>query len=145
MKERLSKMAIPLFIAALMAAIVSPSLSVSLTKGSFKDNFDIMFSESNFKTSDDGQIWFLSLDKISGCGFQTKQRYRFGWSSMRLKLVGGESHTLSDSIIFIFHFFNFLFLHIHKLKFWLVATSLNFDLLQYTGIHVLKPAKTHNC
>ncbi|XP_057518722.1 probable xyloglucan endotransglucosylase/hydrolase protein 8 isoform X2 [Amaranthus tricolor] len=86
MKERLSKMAIPLFIAALMAAIVSPSLSVSLTKGSFKDNFDIMFSESNFKTSDDGQIWFLSLDKISGCGFQTKQRYRFGWSSMRLKL-----------------------------------------------------------
>ncbi|XP_057545197.1 probable xyloglucan endotransglucosylase/hydrolase protein 8 [Amaranthus tricolor] len=91
MKERLSKMAIPLFIAALMAAIVSPSLSVSLTKGSFKDNFDIMFSESNFKTSDDGQIWFLSLDKISGCGFQTKQRYRFGWFSMRLKLVGGDS------------------------------------------------------
>lgn len=26
-----------------------------------------------------------------GCGFQTKQRYRFGWFSMKLKLVGGDS------------------------------------------------------
>jgi len=29
--------------------------------------------------------------KKSGCGFQTKQRYRFGWFSMKLKLVGGDS------------------------------------------------------
>lgn len=28
---------------------------------------------------------------IIGCGFQTKQRYRFGWFSMKLKLVGGDS------------------------------------------------------
>jgi hypothetical protein len=33
-------------------------------------------------------IW--SLEYI-GCGFQTKQRYRFGWFSMKLKLVGGDS------------------------------------------------------
>ena len=26
-----------------------------------------------------------------GCGFQTKQRYRFGWFSMKLKLVAGDS------------------------------------------------------
>ncbi|WJX20079.1 xyloglucan:xyloglucosyl transferase [Trifolium repens] len=39
----------------------------------------------------DGQIWYLSLDNITGCGFQTKQRYRFGWFSMKLKLVGGDS------------------------------------------------------
>ncbi|KAF3780568.1 putative xyloglucan endotransglucosylase/hydrolase protein 8 [Nymphaea thermarum] len=26
-----------------------------------------------------------------GCGFQTKNRYRFGWFSMKLKLVGGDS------------------------------------------------------
>ncbi|XP_058776886.1 uncharacterized protein LOC131651233 isoform X3 [Vicia villosa] len=25
------------------------------------------------------------------CGFQTKQKYRFGWFSMKLKLVGGDS------------------------------------------------------
>ncbi|KMS96704.1 hypothetical protein BVRB_8g200100 [Beta vulgaris subsp. vulgaris] len=91
MKNRVFQMAIPLFIAALMAAILSPLSAVSLSKGSFKDNFDIMFSESNFKTSEDGQIWYLSLDKTSGCGFQTKQKYRFGWFSMKLKLVGGDS------------------------------------------------------
>lgn len=28
---------------------------------------------------------------VIGCGFQTKQRYRFGWFSMKLKLVGGDS------------------------------------------------------
>lgn len=28
---------------------------------------------------------------VVGCGFATKQRYRFGWFSMRLKLVGGDS------------------------------------------------------
>lgn len=32
-----------------------------------------------------------SPNGIVGCGFQTKQRYRFGWFSMKLKLVGGDS------------------------------------------------------
>ncbi|RWW30813.1 hypothetical protein GW17_00004594 [Ensete ventricosum] len=61
---------------------------------SFKENFDIMFAEDHFKTSPDGQIWYLYLDKKTGktrCGFQTRQRYRFGWFSMKLKLVGGDS------------------------------------------------------
>ncbi|CAI8617206.1 unnamed protein product [Vicia faba] len=31
-----------------------------------------------------------SIHKVR-CGFQTKQRYRFGWFSMKLKLVGGDS------------------------------------------------------
>lgn len=34
---------------------------------------------------------FLSIECLTGCGFQTKQRYRFGWFSMKLKLVGGDS------------------------------------------------------
>ncbi|RZC80470.1 hypothetical protein C5167_043046 [Papaver somniferum] len=57
----------------------------------FQNNFDIMWAEDNFKTSEDGKTWFLSLDKETGCGFLTKQRYRFGWFSMKLKLVGGDS------------------------------------------------------
>jgi len=60
------QMAIPLFMAALMAAIFSQTSAVSLSKGSFKDNFDIMWSESNFKASPDGQIWYLSLDQETG-------------------------------------------------------------------------------
>jgi hypothetical protein len=31
------------------------------------------------------------IECFLGCGFQTKQRYRFGWFSMKLKLVGGDS------------------------------------------------------
>lgn len=123
-----------------LAAIVSVyfhSSEAAVSKGSFEDNFDIMWSENHFTTSKDGQIWYLSLDKetgnkfmtlkirvlvehalyvmiwlrefellasklrfwgcfwsihcLIGCGFQTKQRYRFGWFSMKLKLVGGDS------------------------------------------------------
>ncbi|GAU14905.1 hypothetical protein TSUD_46980, partial [Trifolium subterraneum] len=67
------------------------SAEAALSKGSFDDNFSIMWSEDHFTTSTDGQIWYLSLDNDTGCGFQTKQRYRFGWFSMKLKLVGGDS------------------------------------------------------
>ncbi|KAI3740866.1 hypothetical protein L2E82_31340 [Cichorium intybus] len=63
----------------------------AVSKPSFDDNFSIMWSENHFKTSEDGQTWFLSLDNDTGCGFQTKQKYRFGWFSMKLKLVGGDS------------------------------------------------------
>ncbi|KAJ8431959.1 hypothetical protein Cgig2_024270 [Carnegiea gigantea] len=87
------QMAIPLFMAALMAVFLSETSAVALSKGSFKDNFDIMWSESNFKTSSDGQIWYLSLDQETGNIpiVLTKQRYRFGWFSMKLRLVGGDS------------------------------------------------------
>ncbi|XP_074562975.1 putative xyloglucan endotransglucosylase/hydrolase protein 8 [Curcuma longa] len=58
---------------------------------SFNETFDVMWAEDHFNTSPDGQIWYLHLDNRSGCGFQTRQRYRFGWFSMKLKLVGGDS------------------------------------------------------
>ncbi|KAJ6367533.1 hypothetical protein OIU78_000153 [Salix suchowensis] len=83
-------MAALLLIAALMAASYTSS-EAAQPKASFEDNFSIMWSEDHFKTSEDGQIWYLSLDKDTGCGFQTKQKYRFGWFSMKLKLVGGDS------------------------------------------------------
>nr|KJB67140.1 hypothetical protein B456_010G177300 [Gossypium raimondii] len=79
-----------LFIALLISAFYSSSEAAD-SQTSFEDNFSIMWSEDHFKTSEDGQTWYLSLDKETGCGFQTKQRYRFGWFSMKLKLVGGDS------------------------------------------------------
>ncbi|KAF3451675.1 hypothetical protein FNV43_RR07771 [Rhamnella rubrinervis] len=92
MERRVSPMPILVSIAALLLAAASSSLSEAAdSKGSFEDNFDIMWSEDHFTTSEDGQIWHLSLDKETGCGFQTKQRFRFGWFSMKLKLVGGDS------------------------------------------------------
>ncbi|GAB2211277.1 hypothetical protein Drorol1_Dr00016570 [Drosera rotundifolia] len=77
--------------ALIIISLFISSSATSLSKGNFDDNFDIMWSKEHFKASEDGQIWYLSLDKETGCGFQTKQRYRFGWFSMKLKLVGGDS------------------------------------------------------
>ena len=43
------------------------------SKSSFEDNFDIMWSEDHFKTSEDGQIWYLSLDNETGIYMQYDQ------------------------------------------------------------------------
>lgn len=62
-----------LLIAALMAAYSHSLLSEAAadTKASFEENFDIMWSEDHFTTSDDGQIWYLSLDKETGIYIHT--------------------------------------------------------------------------
>ncbi|KAG8099802.1 hypothetical protein GUJ93_ZPchr0013g34798 [Zizania palustris] len=58
---------------------------------SFGGNFEITGAEDHVKSSADGQTWYLYLDKKAGVGFQTKQRYLFGWFSMKLKLAGNDS------------------------------------------------------
>ena len=57
-------MATLLYISALMAFCISVEVVVS--ERSFENNFNIMWSENHFKTSEDGQIWYLSLDKETG-------------------------------------------------------------------------------
>ncbi|WOL13001.1 putative xyloglucan endotransglucosylase/hydrolase protein 8 [Canna indica] len=81
----------PLLVLLLLLLPLICSAASSTTGFSFKENFNIMFAEDHFRTSPDGQIWYLYLDKKTGCGFQTRQRYLFGWFSMKLKLVGGDS------------------------------------------------------
>lgn len=49
------------FLALSSAAPANTSASFS-----FKENFDIMFAEDHFRTSPDGQIWYLYLDKKTG-------------------------------------------------------------------------------
>ncbi|KAL8130147.1 hypothetical protein V2J09_019302 [Rumex salicifolius] len=95
----LCQMAIHLCILSIVVSFfLGSSEAASLTKGNFDDNFSIMWSKNHFKTSEDGQIWYLSLDKDTGKSpntnynlIFTKQKYRFGWFSMKLKLVGGDS------------------------------------------------------
>jgi xyloglucan:xyloglucosyl transferase len=65
MKRRVSAMATLLFIAALMAASGFVCEAAD-SKGSFTDNFNIMWSENHFTTSEDGQTWYLALDKETG-------------------------------------------------------------------------------
>lgn len=49
-----------------LAIYATTSCSGAESKSSFDDNFSIMWSENHFKTSEDGQIWYLSLDKDTG-------------------------------------------------------------------------------
>lgn len=43
-----------------------PTSAESGSKANFVDQFNIMWSEEHFKTSEDGQVWYLSLDKETG-------------------------------------------------------------------------------
>jgi len=61
-----SSMPMILFITAIVAAAYFHSSEAAVSKGSFEDNFSIMWSEDHFTTSKDGQIWYLSLDKDTG-------------------------------------------------------------------------------
>uniref|UniRef100_A0A7N0UF54 GH16 domain-containing protein n=1 Tax=Kalanchoe fedtschenkoi TaxID=63787 RepID=A0A7N0UF54_KALFE len=85
-----STLLISMLLVYLMAACSSSSRA-AVSKGSFDDNFSVMWAEDHFKTSEDGETWYVSLDNETGCGIQTRQRYRFGWFSMRLKVVAGDS------------------------------------------------------
>ncbi|KAL3522048.1 hypothetical protein ACH5RR_014882 [Cinchona calisaya] len=78
--------------AVLFVVLSSPSFQETVAQtSSFDDNFIKTCPATNFNSSPDGQIWYLSLDKSSGCGFETIDSYRFGWFSMKIKLVGGDS------------------------------------------------------
>ncbi|KAF3662409.1 putative xyloglucan endotransglucosylase/hydrolase protein 8 [Capsicum annuum] len=68
MEKYISSMVALLLVLALMATLFSSSDAVF--KGAFEENFS--------KSCPD-------------CGFMTKQSYRFGWFSTKLKLVGGDS------------------------------------------------------
>eukprot|EP00249_Psilotum_nudum_P036028 c6195_g1_i1 orf=696-1607(-) len=57
----------------------------------FEDNFQVMWADDHVQRSNGGRVWQLLLDQDSGSGFQSKSSYRFGWFSMKLKLVPGDS------------------------------------------------------
>ncbi|KAL7130232.1 hypothetical protein ABFS83_13G120600 [Erythranthe nasuta] len=90
MEKRANLFVCVLLTTFVVAVLITCSKAGEL-KGTFDDNFSKSCPETHFKTSEDGQIWYLSLDKQAGCGFMTRQRYRYGWFSMKLKLVGGDS------------------------------------------------------
>uniref|UniRef100_A0A0D9WZP7 Xyloglucan endotransglucosylase/hydrolase n=1 Tax=Leersia perrieri TaxID=77586 RepID=A0A0D9WZP7_9ORYZ len=75
----------------IVAAAVFCFRGASAADPSFGDNFEITGAEDHVKTSADGQTWFLYLDNKTGVGFQTKEKYLFGWFSMNLKLAGNDS------------------------------------------------------
>lgn len=59
-------MRVLVFIAAVLAASFSSFSSADDSKATFADMFEMSCPDDHFKTSEDGQIWHLSLDKDAG-------------------------------------------------------------------------------
>ncbi|XP_049399413.1 xyloglucan endotransglucosylase protein 1-like [Solanum stenotomum] len=59
--------------------------------GNFIQEFDFNWGGNKVKIFNGGQILSLSMDKLSGSGFQSKKNYLFGRIDMQLKLVTGNS------------------------------------------------------
>ncbi|KAK1276278.1 putative xyloglucan endotransglucosylase/hydrolase protein 23 [Acorus gramineus] len=57
----------------------------------FYQDFDMTWGDGRAKILNDGELLTLSLDKVSGSGFQSKNQYLFGKIDMQLKLVPGNS------------------------------------------------------
>ncbi|GAB4838222.1 Xyloglucan endotransglucosylase/hydrolase protein 22 [Ancistrocladus abbreviatus] len=62
------------------------------TKASdFNKNFQLTWGDGRGKILNNGKLLTLSLDKISGSGFASKNQYLFGKIDMQIKLVPGDS------------------------------------------------------
>ncbi|KAL4643940.1 hypothetical protein ACB092_02G127700 [Castanea dentata] len=75
----------------LVCLVVISSLSVASCAGNFYQDFDITWGGNRAKIFKAGQLLSLSLDTVSGSGFQSKKEYLFGRIDMQLKLVAGNS------------------------------------------------------
>ncbi|XP_057956844.1 xyloglucan endotransglucosylase/hydrolase 2 [Malania oleifera] len=59
--------------------------------GNFYQDFDVTWGGNRAKIFKGGDLLSLSLDRVSGSGFQSKHEYLFGRIDMQLKLVAGNS------------------------------------------------------
>eukprot|EP00253_Pinus_taeda_P000772 PITA_00772 len=74
----------------LFLLITSSSLLVTVS-ANFYNDVDITWGNGRGKILDNGQQLQLTLDRTSGCGFQSKNEYLFAKIDMQIKLVPGNS------------------------------------------------------
>lgn len=74
----------------LIGAMIVSSL-IATCCANFYQDFDLTWGDHRAKIFNGGQLLSLSLDKVSGSGFQSKKEYLFGRIDMQLKLVAGNS------------------------------------------------------
>ncbi|KAI3905314.1 hypothetical protein MKX01_040005 [Papaver californicum] len=67
------------------------SVLLASATGNFYRDMDITWGDGRGKILNNGQLLTLSLDKPSGSGFQSKNKYLFGKNDMQIKLVCGNS------------------------------------------------------
>ncbi|WJZ87861.1 hypothetical protein VitviT2T_007210 [Vitis vinifera] len=71
--------------------LVLAMMVATASASNFYQDFDITWGDHRAKMFNGGQLLSLSLDKVSGSGFQSKREYLFGRIDMQLKLVAGNS------------------------------------------------------
>ena len=71
--------------------LVLAMMVATASASNFYHDFDITWGDHRAKMFNGGQLLSLSLDKVSGSGFQSKREYLFGRIDMQLKLVAGNS------------------------------------------------------
>ncbi|KAK6266104.1 hypothetical protein QUC31_016941 [Theobroma cacao] len=74
-----------------LVGLVVNSLVVVAYAGDFYQDFDLAWGDHRAKIFNGGKLLSLSLDRVSGSGFQSKKEYLFGRIDMQLKLVAGNS------------------------------------------------------
>ncbi|WCJ42369.1 Xyloglucan endotransglucosylase/hydrolase family protein [Euphorbia peplus] len=78
----------PIFL--IMASVILASLMVTFG-GNFYQDFDIIWGDGRAKILSNGNLITLSLDKVSGSGFQSKNEFLFGKFDIQLKLIPRNS------------------------------------------------------
>ena len=80
--------------AARLALVVLALVVVPAAKADFDDQFEVIGDRDHIGYKDDGaggQEFSLELDRESGSGFKSKDKYLFGEFSVQMKLVDGNS------------------------------------------------------
>ncbi|KAL1328628.1 hypothetical protein HN51_038447 [Arachis hypogaea] len=79
------------YVGIMVIGLVVVSTMVGSCEGNFNQEFDLTWGGNRAKIFGGGQLLSLSLDRVSGSGFQSKREYLFGRIDMQLKLVAGNS------------------------------------------------------
>jgi xyloglucan:xyloglucosyl transferase len=84
-------MASSISIHSMLIGVMIISSLMAACSANFYQDFDLTWGDHLAKIFNGGQLLSLSLDKVSGSGFQSKKEYLFGRIDMQLKLVAGNS------------------------------------------------------
>ncbi|XP_042515421.1 probable xyloglucan endotransglucosylase/hydrolase protein 23 [Macadamia integrifolia] len=74
----------------LLGLLLASSL-MAASAGDLNQDFIITWGNGRGQMLDNGQLLMLSLDNVSGSGFQSKNEFLFGRFDMQIKLVPGNS------------------------------------------------------
>ncbi|KAL2228032.1 UNVERIFIED_CONTAM: Xyloglucan endotransglucosylase/hydrolase protein 22 [Sesamum indicum] len=78
-------------LAALLLPVLVLGFVSAASAGNFHQDVDVTWGDGRAKILKGGELLTLSLDRVSGSGFQSKNEYMFGKIDMQLKLVHGNS------------------------------------------------------